>query len=72
MMDIKLISSYLSKRWQRVKVKINFSSWKEVLDTCHLLISENKHEGIWVKIENETTCESNFVRLFEMAIDSKV
>ena len=36
---------------------------------CHLLISGNKNEQMWVKIESETVWESNTIHLLGMAVD---
>lgn len=41
-------------------------------DKCHLLVSGNKHEHTWVKLENQMIWEEKSVKLLGINIDSQL
>ena len=41
-------------------------------DKCHLLISGNKNEQMWAKLDRDIFCESNDVKLLGITLDSNL
>ena len=59
-------SSELAIAWFEMKyMKLN-------TDKCHLLISGNKNEYIWAKLDEDTVWESNDVELLGVSIDNNI
>ena len=41
-------------------------------DRCHLLISDNKNEQMWVKLDRDIVWESNDVKLLGITLDNSL
>ena len=45
---------------------------KRNTDKCHLLISGNKNECMWVKLDDDTVWENNDIELLGVTIDNNL
>ena len=48
------------------------TAWFEMTDKCHLLISSNKNEHMWAKLDRDIIRESNDVKLLGITLDNNL